>query len=653
MILNHARIQNNFFECVKSYFNGFLFNVFQLIFPVLFVAVLLEAQHTKTSSDDASPCKVIDKVLNCSQMNLTHNDLLSINTPDYSTSITTVKLAYNKLDDVPGVFLEQFESLEEIYLDENALVLIPAAILNLDMLVVLSLQNNSIKLKRSLYFQQMSELQTLNLKNNEIDELRNRVFAGLRNLESLYLDNNCIASIHQEAFKELENLDMLNLSENQIKILAARQFKDMKNLFTLDVSDNKIEHIDKNAFSNLDEIDEIMLAGNRITQLERGTFRLLFSLDFVDLGNNQLTELDDDLFSESFISYLDVSNNSLTKLPKVHPEDFLYYLDISHNKFVNFPLDDFEGYKWLFDFLINGNPLTVMPVLPELRDLEMISVSDTLIEHVYPCDFANLPNLNAFRWHNAPIACDCDTRWLRQWFDESLDEKWREYIMTNEKFHWKCASPPHLAGKIFHQLKEKDFVCHPERDAHYCHKHHREGVHMMLSVLDVTDNEMTLNYTINATSEVEADLQQVSWNSTVEKDQTLLHVITNPVTVNHLQPLTKYTVCINLFSIDQHRITAACSTATTSAALTSGIMLKHHVGIGGLLVVLLLIGLAVGSGIYVYKRPPGWLIRRWLMKHPTGGIVNSVYDPFGDGKVDINVGQESETPPEEIGSSNA
>ena len=305
-----------------------------------------------------------------------------------------------------------------------------------------------------------------------------------------------------------------------------------------------------------------------------------------------------------------------------------------------------------------------MPVLPELTNLETISASDTLIEHIYPCNFATLPKLKEFSWHNSPIACDCDIRWLRKWFDENLDEKWREKIMTNEIFQWKCASPSNLAGKIFHELKEEDFVCHLPKYAHYCHNNPLEKVHLTLSVLDVTDNEITLNYTINATSEVEANMQQVSWNSTAEKYSTLLHVITNPVTVNHLQPLTTYTVCINLFSINQHRITAACSTAATSAAPTSaspatsaaptsGIMLKHHVGIGGLLVVLLLIGLAVGSGIYVYKRPPGWLIRRWLLKHATGVIVNSVYDPSGDGKVDINVGQENETLPEENGSFNA
>ena len=177
--------------------------MFQHIFPVLFVVVLLEAQQTNTTSHDASPCKVIDisynyKVLNCSQMNLTHNDLLSISPPDYN--ITMVILAHNKLDDVPGAFLEQFENFEDIYLDENALVLIPAAILNMDMLMLLSLQNNSIKLKRSLYFQQMTKLLKLNLKHNKIDELQNIVFAGLRNLEKLYLDNNNIATIHQEAF---------------------------------------------------------------------------------------------------------------------------------------------------------------------------------------------------------------------------------------------------------------------------------------------------------------------------------------------------------------------------------------------------------------------------------------------------------------------
>ena len=452
----------------------------------------------------------------------------------------------------------------------------------------------------------------------------------------------------------MDNLETLTLPGNQIKELVDGEFKDLKGLRSLDVGNNQIEHIDKNAFDGVLELRRIKLDRNRISQLESDTFQDL-SWFGIHLGDNQLTELPDDLFSnsENVITLLDVSNNSLTKLPKLNSKEYLFHLDISHNKFTKFPPDAFEEYKWLYNFLIQGNPLTAIPKLPELASLEKISASDTLIEHVYPCDFAKLPELNTFLWHNAPIACDCDTRWLRQWFDESLDETWREEIMIKEKFHWKCASPPHLAGKIFHELKEEDFVCHPERDAYYCHKHHREGFNMTLSVLDVTDNEITLNYTINATSEVEADLQQVSWNSTVEKDKTPLHVITNPVTVNHLWPLTTYTVCINLFSRDQHRITGACSTATTSAAPTSGIMLKHHVGTGGLLVVLLLIGLAVGSGIYVYKRPPGWLIRRWLLKHPTGVIVNSVYDPSGDGKVDINVGQESETPPEENGSSNA
>ena len=366
MILNRPSIQNKLFNAPNHILMVFFFNVFQHIFPVLFVAVLLEAQQTNTTSHDASPCKVIDisynyKVLNCSQMNLTHNDLLSISPPDYN--INMVNLTHNKLDDIPGAFLEQFENLEYLYLDENALVLIPAAILNMDMLIFLSLQNNSIKLKSSLYFQQMTELLELNLKHNKIDELRNRVFAGLRNLGELNLDNNDIAAIHQEAFKELENVRMLTLSGNQIKILAVGQLKYMKKLFSLDISENKIEHINKDAFSSMDELGIIILAGNRITQLERDTFRHL-KLSVIEIGDNQLTELDE-LFSENDIGYLGVSNNSLTKLPKVHSTDFVFHLDISHNKFVKFPPDAFEGYRRLRLFLINGNPLTTMPVLPE------------------------------------------------------------------------------------------------------------------------------------------------------------------------------------------------------------------------------------------------------------------------------------------------
>ena len=82
---------------------------------------------------------------------------------------------------------------------------------------------------------------------------------------------------------------------------------------------------------------------------------------------------------------------------------------------------------------------------------------------------------------------------LRQWFDESLDEGWREYIIRNEKFHWKCASPLHLAGKIFHELQDEDFVCHPETDAHYCHNKTLEKVLLELSVLDVTSNNNNNN----------------------------------------------------------------------------------------------------------------------------------------------------------------
>ena len=173
---------------------------FQVIFPLLFAAALSSKDGVSqapnisismedelswwapknTTSDDGSPCKVIDKVFNCSQMNLTHNNLRFINIPNYEIFvITKVKLAHNKLDDVPGEFLEQFENVEEIYLDDNFMVLIPTAILTMDQLMVLSLQNNSIMLQRSLYFQQMAGLKKLNLKYNEIDELRNKVFTGL------------------------------------------------------------------------------------------------------------------------------------------------------------------------------------------------------------------------------------------------------------------------------------------------------------------------------------------------------------------------------------------------------------------------------------------------------------------------------------------
>jgi len=165
-----------------------------------------------------------------------------------------------------------------------------------------------------------------------------------------------------------------------------------------------------------------------------GTFADLSHLRWLDLSNNRIRALASSTFAGLALQHLFLNGNRHIQLV---PGSFnglvttgLYLHDCSLAQLpadVLTPLNATLRYLWL-----NGNELTVVDV--GLRPL-----------------FNSLSHL---RLGSNPLHCNCETTWLKETFDQSLDT-FRGAAAPS------CLTPARLRGRYFADLRPTDFRCQP------------------------------------------------------------------------------------------------------------------------------------------------------------------------------------------------
>lgn len=161
------------------------------------------------------------------------------------------------------------------------------------------------------------------------------------------ISNNLGSSfkLHNSDLTEILQLTNSNVSDAQLSQLVISQ--SMSNLRILDLSKNEIAQLDQHSFQKSKRLRILNLKFNLIYRLPGKVFHDLVELSELYLSNNLLVNfsIHDELFINlRQLSILDISNNSITDLPRnvFNGLAHLIQLDLAHNKLYVIPFQVFK-----------------------------------------------------------------------------------------------------------------------------------------------------------------------------------------------------------------------------------------------------------------------------------------------------------------------
>ena len=219
--------------------------------------------------------------------------------------ISEFKYIIENLSEVPKS-VKNLTSLRKLDLSHNNLTSIEP-ITELTSLEYLSLYENKIvKLPETL--KNLTSLKTLNLSYNKISDFQNSL-TYLSSLEKLSLRENNISTL-PKSIRKLKNLKDLSLARNRISSLPD-SIGNLVHLQTLELQDNKLKNLPESIYK-LKSIKELNLMENKITQIPE-TIGYMSSLKRIYLEDNELTDLPKSLLELNSLKYVHISNNPLNK----------------------------------------------------------------------------------------------------------------------------------------------------------------------------------------------------------------------------------------------------------------------------------------------------------------------------------------------------
>ncbi|KAM7380654.1 hypothetical protein PAMP_003933 [Pampus punctatissimus] len=142
----------------------------------------------------------------------------------------------------------------------------------------------------------------INLGFNSISRIHESALTGLKSVELLMLHSNDLHHLPDAVFQDMKSLQILKLSYNKLReIPSSWTFSGLTSLLRLYLDHNLLQHIHPRALLQLPSLRLLRLQGNRLHQLHPHTLCTLSLLN---------------TYYFSTLRHLDLSNNSLTTLPR-------------------------------------------------------------------------------------------------------------------------------------------------------------------------------------------------------------------------------------------------------------------------------------------------------------------------------------------------
>ncbi|WJX46780.1 non-specific serine/threonine protein kinase [Trifolium repens] len=219
------------------------------------------------------------------------------------SSLIVINLNKNNLNGIlPHEMCHQFPQLQMFTLHTNDYSgIIPRSIGNCTSLQYFSLADNFFEGSIPMEIGHLNQLQVLQLSNNSLSgPIPSKLF-NISTLEVLILQINFFSGMLPSNMGfGLPNLQRLQIYENNFVGKFPDSISNASNLAVLDMSDNEFTGVMSNSFGDLTLIEFLGIGGNNLT------------LNDDSLEINFLTSLT----SCTYLTYLDVSENMLSKLPK-------------------------------------------------------------------------------------------------------------------------------------------------------------------------------------------------------------------------------------------------------------------------------------------------------------------------------------------------
>ncbi|XP_040180299.1 leucine-rich repeat neuronal protein 1-like [Rana temporaria] len=264
----------------------------------------------------------LQDLVNLTELDLSQNHFQSIEELSISnlSHLITLYLEENQLTELPDYCLKDLESLEELYINHNQINFIgPRAFAGLGKLLRLHLNANRLRVIDSRWFEDLPNLEILMIGENPVSALQNFNFQPLGKLHSLVLAGMELDHVPENAFYGLDYLESLSFFDNRLASVPKEALKPLKLLKFLDLNKNPISRVQAGDFGDMPHLEELSL--NSMEDLERiesEAFQDLPELIKLEICNNpRLTYLDPSAFVSNVgaLKTLLLSNNRLALIP--------------------------------------------------------------------------------------------------------------------------------------------------------------------------------------------------------------------------------------------------------------------------------------------------------------------------------------------------
>ena len=255
-------------------------------------------------------------------------------------------------------------------------------------------------------FSSLNLLEELVIDGCALDSLPSDAFRGLVSLKRLTVNtrNLSVLKLQQDSFSHLHKLERLDLSQNSIREFPAGEICKLSQLTHFNLSSNEIGSIFdlglQHQACSMPHLRILDLSSNEITSLDSNC--LPASLQELRLQKNFIRFIAPDVFSNSSIKIIDMSNNQINHLPSQLLHNVpLQELHLANNTLSSLPSNVLDGQKQLELLDLSGNLLSSSVLTPSLtRDmfsLLEIDLSNNLIEEISQDFLATFPNLQVLK----------------------------------------------------------------------------------------------------------------------------------------------------------------------------------------------------------------------------------------------------------------
>ncbi|XP_062979162.1 leucine-rich repeat neuronal protein 1-like [Elgaria multicarinata webbii] len=232
----------------------------------------------------------LQHLFNLTELDLSQNHFSRISDTGLAnlSHLITLYLEENQVEELPDHCLDDLVALEELYINHNRISSIePLAFAGLGNLLRLHLNANRLRAIDHRWFLSLPNLEILMIGENPISQLAGGSFQPLGRLHSLVLAGMELSEVPSDAFQGLDYLESLSFYDNHLPRVPTKALKGLPLLKFLDLNKNPITEVWTGDFKDMLHLEELSLNGmEELTGIHKGAFQNLPELAKLELCNN-------------------------------------------------------------------------------------------------------------------------------------------------------------------------------------------------------------------------------------------------------------------------------------------------------------------------------------------------------------------------------